>query len=494
MDISFYGAARTVTGSKYFLDTPHGKLLIDFGMFQGDQHLREQNRADFHFNPEEIDCVLLTHAHIDHSGLLPRLVAAGYRGPIVTTEPTRDLCEIMLADSAYIQEEDARYEMHKWREQGRVGPPPEPLYTKEDVPVTMSQFEGVPYGETLELNEGVKVRFRDAGHILGSAIIELWVGTGDAVKKLVFSGDIGGYNRPILRDPQPVETTDYLFMESTYGNRLHPSMSDHLAEFKQIINRVLGRGGHLIIPAFAVGRTQEVLYDLNLLLSRDEIPDVPVFLDSPLAISATEVLRDHEETFDKEALDLLEAGNRPTDFSSLQFTPSVDQSKAINHQEGPFIVISASGMCTAGRVRHHLKRDLPDENNAVMIVGYQANGTLGRILVEGTDEVKLFGEWLPVNAEVYTMNGFSAHADMRQMIKWMSNIQDPTHVFVTHGEEDSALTFAGTVHRQLGFECCVPEMEQTVDLSSPSCIDECRRGAEQSGYNPPSEAELEVFG
>lgn len=494
MDISFYGAARTVTGSKYLLNTPHGTLLVDFGMFQGDQHLREQNRTDFHFDPGEIDYVLLTHAHIDHSGLLPRLVAGGYGGPIITTEATRDLCEIMLADSASIQEEDARYEMHKWREQGRVGPPPEPLYSKEDVPVTMSQFEGVPYNEMVELNESLKVCFRDAGHILGSAIIELWIGTGGNVTKLVFSGDIGGYNRPILRDPQPVESADYLFMESTYGDRLHPSMGDHIAEFKEIVNRVLGRGGHLIIPAFAVGRTQEVLYDLNLLLSKDEIPRVPVFLDSPLAISATEVLRRHEETFDTAALDLLEAGNRPTDFSSLQFTPSVDQSKAINHQEGPFIVIAASGMCTAGRVRHHLKRDLPGENNAVMIVGWQARGTLGRILVEGTDEVKLFGEWLPVNAEIYTMNGFSAHADMRQMIKWMSSFQDQPGVFVTHGEEDAALAFAATIHRQLGYDCCVPEMEQTVDLSTSSCISECRERAEQSGYSPPSEAEQDVFG
>ncbi|MFP3903597.1 MAG: MBL fold metallo-hydrolase RNA specificity domain-containing protein [Armatimonadota bacterium] len=488
MDIGFFGAARTVTGSKYRLRTDYGTLLIDFGMFQGSSHPRHQNRADFPSRPEDIDYVLLTHAHIDHSGLLPRFVAAGFNGPIISTDPTHDLCEIMLADSAHIQEEDAKWDMKEWREEGRVGPPPEPLYTTEDVGLTLDLFQSVKYDEMMHLNEGLRVRFRDAGHILGSASIELWIGTGDDTTKLVFSGDIGGYNRPILRDPQEIDEADYLVVESTYGNRLHPAKPDHLAYFESVISDVMKRGGHLVIPAFAVGRTQEVLYDLNLLQQDGKLPHVPVYLDSPLAIKATEILRDHEEVFDREALSLLESGNRPTDFRGLQFTRTVDESKEINVTEGPFIVISASGMCTAGRVRHHLKRDLPDPNNAVMLVGYQAAGTLGRILQDGVERVKLFGEWLPVNADIHTMSGFSAHADMRQMLKWMSSMTGLKGVFVTHGEDDAALDFAGTVHRRFDLDVCVPQIDQVVDLSS-SPINQCRIQADQEGYLPPSEAE-----
>ncbi|MFO7947859.1 MAG: MBL fold metallo-hydrolase [Armatimonadota bacterium] len=488
MDIGFFGAARTVTGSKYRLRTDYGTLLVDFGMFQGSSHPRHQNRADFPSRPRDIDYVLLTHAHIDHSGLLPRLIAAGFDGPIVTTDATRDLCEIMLADSAHIQEEDQKWDMREWQEEGRVGPPPEPLYTTEDVAPTLDLFHSVEYNEVVELNEGLRVRFRDAGHILGSASIELWIGTGDDETKLVFSGDIGGYNRPILRDPQEIEEADYLIMEATYGNRIHPPMSDHLADFERVITTVLERGGHLVIPAFAVGRTQEVLYDLNLLLQDGKLPQVPVYLDSPLAIKATEILRDHEEVFDREALSLLESGNRPTDFPGLQFTRTVDESKEINVTEGPFIVISASGMCTAGRVRHHLKRDLPNPNNAVMLVGYQAAGTLGRILQDGVERVKLFGEWLPVNADIHTMSGFSAHADMRQMLKWMSSIEGLKGVFVTHGEEDAALDFAGTIHRRFGLDVCVPQVDQIVDLSS-SPITHCRSETDAGDYNAPSDAE-----
>ncbi len=490
MRLAFYGAARTVTGSQYLLSTDYGRLLIDCGMFQGSGHMRQQNRMDFHFDPAEIDYMLLTHAHIDHCGLLPRLVTEGFGGKIFATEPTADLCEIMLLDSAHIQEEDAKYDLRKWQKHGRIGPPPQPLYTTADVQPTLDLIRPVAYDEVLQIAPGLRVRFLDAGHIIGSAIIELWVGEGDEQTKIVFSGDVGRSGQPLLRDPAEVEDADYLVTESTYGNRLHPSADEHEAEFARIVENTVRRRAHLIIPAFAVGRTQDVLYQLNLLAERGRIRHVPVYLDSPLAIKATEIVRSHRDCFDAEALALLAKGDRPTDFRGLHFTQTVAESKAINTMQGPFIVISASGMCTAGRIRHHLRNNLPHKDNTVLLIGFQAAGTLGRLLQDGVEKVKLFGEWHPVEAQIRTLSGFSAHADLCQLLDWAANIKGIKSVFVTHGEENTALDFAAALHRKLGLSSYAPEAEFVADLAADNPFGECRPEAEEIWQRPPSEAEL----
>ncbi len=490
MQLAFYGAARTVTGSQYLLTTDYGRLLIDCGMFQGSGHMREQNRMDFHFNPAEIDHMLLTHAHIDHCGLLPRLVANGFNGRIFVTEPTADLAEIMLLDSAHIQEEDAEYDRRKWQKHGHIGPPPQPLYTTADVQPALSLMRPVAYDEMVQIAPGLRARFRDAGHILGSAIIELWVGEGDDQTKLVFSGDVGRKDQPLLRDPATIADADYLVIESTYGNRLHAPIQEQETDFARIVENVIRRRAHLVIPAFAVGRTQEVLYELNLLVEGGRIRPVPVYLDSPLAIKATEIVRDHRECFDAEALVLLAKGDQPTDFPGLQSTQSVEESKAINTMRGPFIVISASGMCTAGRIRHHLRNHLPHPDDTVLLIGFQAAGTLGRLLQEGIERVKLFGEWHPVAAQIKTLTGFSAHADLPELLEWAAGIKGVKAVFVTHGEEEAGLDFAATLHHKLGLTSYVPEAEFVADLGAEEPLAEYGQELAETWQRPPSQAEL----
>jgi len=490
MTLAFYGAGRTVTGSQQLLTTDAGPILIDCGMFQGGEHMRRQNRVDFHFDPATIKALLLTHAHIDHCGLLPRLVADGFKGRIFTTKPTADLCEIMLLDAAHIQEEDAEYDLIKWQKHGRVGPPPLPLYTSEDVAPTIERIQPVACGEVAEVLPGVRVRFLDAGHILGSAIIEVWMQQADRETKLVFSGDLGRSGQVLLRDPEPVVEADYLVIESTYGNRLHSPAARHEAEFARIVKHTIRGRGHLLIPAFAVGRTQTILYELNQLVESGQVTGVPVFLDSPLAIKATEIVRRHTECFDQEALALLAKGDKPTDFPGLRFTESVDESKAINTTQGPFIVIVGSGMCTAGRIRHHLRNHLKHKHDTVLLVGFQAAGTLGRILEDGAKKVKLFGEWYPVKARIESLSGFSAHADMRQLLDWAARIEGLKQVFVTHGEEDASLDFAATLHRRLGLDAYTPEAGFVADLRADDALGRYRREAQEIWRRPPSQAEL----
>ena len=488
MRISFFGAARTVTGSQYMLSTERGRVLVDCGMFQGRRHMREQNRMDFHFNPAKIDHVILTHAHIDHCGLLPRLVASGFSGRVTTTEPTADLCEILLLDSAHIQEEDARYDLMKWQRHGRHGPPPQALYTKADIPPTLELLRAAEYDETVQIAPWLRVRFTDAGHILGSAIVELWLGEGADTTKVVFSGDLGQVGQPLLRDPQPVAEADYLVIESTYGNRLHAPAAEHEAAFVRLVKKTIQRRAHLIIPAFSVGRTQDVLYQLNKLVESGEIKAVPVYLDSPLAIRATKIVRKHRDCFDAEAQAMLAVGDQPTDFPGLRFTPSVEESKAINTTEGPFIVISASGMCTAGRIRHHLRNHIGHKDDTVLLVGFQAAGTTGRYLQDGGKDVKLFKEWYPVKADVVSLSGFSAHADLKGLLDWVSQVKGVKGVFVTHGEESACLDFAATLHRKLGLKSYAPEADYTTDLGAEDA-DDATEEMKAIWARPASEAE-----
>jgi len=472
MKLTFLGAARTVTGSQYLLQTARGNLMVDCGMYQGPDHLRQQAAPDCRIKTDCIDALLLTHAHIDHSGNLPWLTRLGYRGPIYTTGATRDLCAVMLADSAHIQEEDAANDLRKWQKRGKIGPPPAPLYTADDVPPTLELFRSVNYGQVVEVLPGVKARWRDTGHILGAGCIEVWVTEDGQERKLVFSGDIGHSGRPLLKDPELLDSADFVVMESTYGNRRHESQEVKLDRLRQIIDKTVRNHAHTIVPSFAVGRTQELLYELNALIEQQRVVRLPVYVDSPLAVAATEISQSHPECFDAETQALLARGDNPLDFPGLRFTRQVAESMALNTMKGPLMIISASGMATAGRIRHHLRNHLEHGADTVLMVGYQAVGTLGRLLQDGATSVKLMGKSVRVRAKVEVLHGFSAHADALGLMAWLTPIKGPRAVFVVHGEEAAALDFAARAHRELGAPTLVPEYGETVDLSDPGELDQ----------------------
>ena len=472
MKLTFAGAAKTVTGSRYLLETGRGNVMVDCGMYQGPEHLRQQSSPEGPVKPADVDCLLLTHAHIDHSGNLPWLARLGYRGPIFTTSATRDLCEIMLADSAHIQEEDAAQDLRKWQKRGHVGPPPQPLYTAKDVPLAMGLFRSVEYGQVVEVRPGIRARWRDTGHILGAACIEVWVEEDGQETKIIFSGDIGHPGRPLLRDPELLDSADFVVMESTYGNRRHESQEVKLDRLRGIIEKAVRNQAHIIIPSFAVGRTQELLYELNGLIEQQRAARLPVYVDSPLATAATEIYAKHRECLDDETKALYDKRDDPLNFPGLTFTRQVSESMALNTQPGPLMIISASGMATAGRIRHHLRNHLPHGADTVLMVGFQAVGTLGRLLQDGAASVKLLGEQVKVRARVESLHGFSAHADVDGLLAWLRPIQGPRAVFVVHGEEAAALDFAALAHRQLGAPTLVPEYGQTVDLSDAAGLEQ----------------------
>lgn len=472
MKLTFHGAARTVTGSQYLLSIPTARVLVDCGLYQGLDEERGRAQGKFSFDPAGIDFVLLTHAHIDHCGLLPRLAKLGFRGKVFATSATLDLCDAMLADSAHIQQEDARWEMRKWRKGQQNTPPPAPLYTLEDVERVMKQFQAVPYGEDVQVAQGLSARWVDAGHILGAASLEVWAADNGVNRKIVFSGDIGSPDRPILRDPTLIDSADFVVMESTYGDRLHPGEEDIYADLADAVNATVRERGQVLVPSFAVGRTQELLFRLDRLMAQDRIPRLPVFVDSPLARKATDVFADHVDCYDAEALELLAKGDDPIGFPSLKFTASVDESRKLNDLREPAIIIAASGMCTAGRVRHHLHQRLEKGNNLILFVGYQAEGTLGRIILSGVPRVKLFGRWHRVRARVRQVQGLSAHADQRELLNWATHIKGPRTYFITHGEPHSAFTFARLVSKQTGVPVCVPRLGDAPDLLSMSGLDE----------------------
>jgi len=450
--ITPYGAAGEVTGSAYLVETDTATILVDFGMFQGDKDDDAKNVVPGRVHRASIDAVVLTHGHLDHCGRLPLLVREGYRGPIFATEATRDIAQIILFDSAHIQESD--YERHKRAaiKRGRkVSRADEPLYDSEDVAQTLELFRPVTYAEPLEVAPGITATFHEAGHMLGSASISLRITDAGKTKTVVFSGDIGPLDLPFLRDPEPPVTADVVVMESTYGDRDHRSLEDTEAEFAQIIEEAVASHGKIFIPSFAIGRAQNILFYLAELIRAKRIPRVPIFLDSPMAIEASRLYAQYQDLFDEESTELVENGQMGSDLRTLQFSERAEQSKAINHRRGPFIVIAGSGMCNAGRILHHLSNNITDPNAHVVIVGFQARGSLGRHLVDGAKHVSIFGRWLPVNARIHTLGGFSAHAGRSQLLDWIRPMasQSPA-IFLTHGEDDARRSLAELISTTSG--------------------------------------------
>lgn len=456
MKIKFCGAATGVTGSCHLLSTEKHKILLDCGQFQGGKAQDALNEEPFPFDPAEIECVVLSHAHIDHCGRLPLLVKRGFKGAIYCTDATADLLEVMLKDSGFIHEKEAEWQSRKNERAGRK--PVEPLYTVRDSEETLKYVRPVMYDQLFEINDEMKVVFNDAGHILGSAIIELWTNEDDNVYKTVFSGDLGVLDRPILRDPTIIKKADYVIMESTYGNRLHPENATSIEQLLDIVIKTTRRGGTVVIPSFAVGRTQELIYEFNrFYLERpeykDELEKLTVYIDSPMATSATEVFRRNAQVFDEETKAYILKGDNPLDFPNLRFTRSTAESQALNMDRKPKIIISASGMCEAGRIRHHLKHNLWDPKSSVIFVGYQAEGTLGRMLTEGQKDVVLFGEAVHVNAEIYNLEGFSGHADKEGLLGWLSGFKvKPKQLFLVHGELESKEALAASIRERLGYD------------------------------------------
>lgn len=456
MKIKFCGAAAGVTGSCHLLSTEKHKILLDCGQFQGGKAQDALNEEPFPFDPAEIECVVLSHVHIDHCGRLPLLVKRGFKGAIYCTDATADLLEVMLKDSGFIHEKEAEWQSRKNERAGRK--PVEPLYTVRDSEETLKYVRPVMYDQLFEINDEMKVVFNDAGHILGSAIIELWTNEDDNVYKTVFSGDLGVLDRPILRDPTIIKKADYVIMESTYGNRLHPENATSIEQLLDIVIKTTRRGGTVVIPSFAVGRTQELIYEFNrFYLERpeykDELEKLTVYIDSPMATSATEVFRRNAQVFDEETKAYILKGDNPLDFPNLRFTRSTAESQALNMDRKPKIIISASGMCEAGRIRHHLKHNLWDPKSSVIFVGYQAEGTLGRMLTEGQKDVVLFGEAVHVNAEIYNLEGFSGHADKEGLLGWLSGFKvKPKQLFLVHGELESKEALAASIRERLGYD------------------------------------------
>lgn len=466
MKIQFCGASTGVTGSCHLITTEKHKILLDCGQFQGGKAQEALNYEEFPFDPSEVDFMILSHPHIDHCGRIPLLVKRGFKGPIYCTDACGDLLEVMLKDSGYIHEKEAEWANKKNERNGR--PLVEPLYTFNDAMDALTFVKPVLYDQLVEVNEDVKICFNDAGHILGSAVTELWITeeTGEekdgarekSVSKIVFSGDLGVMDRPILRNPTIIKKADYVIMETTYGNRVHPANAMDVKKLMDIIRETAARGGTTVIPAFAVGRTQELIYELNRVIDSDseyrkDFENLKVYIDSPMATTATEVFRRNAQVFDEETKEFILKGDNPLDFKNLKFTRSSQESMLLNANKEPKVIISASGMCEAGRIRHHLKHNLWDERNSIVFVGYQAEGSLGRLIVEGASEVTLFGEKINVKAQIHNLQGFSGHADKDGLMTWIKGFEkEPKHIFLVHGEMDAKDDFAASMKAELGYE------------------------------------------
>ena len=489
MKITFLGAAKTVTGSCYLVETARTAFLVDCGMYQGPAHEESRNHAPWPFRMEDVDFVLLTHAHIDHSGRLPKLYVDGYRGPVYATKATSELAAIMLPDSGHIQEMECEWRQRKAKRAGRDADCP--LYTAEDATACCRLFRPVRYDEELRPADDVRVVFRDAGHILGSAILEIRTVEDGRERTTVFSGDLGNKGLPILRDPTAIEGCDTLVVESTYGDRLHDRSVDKVERFMTIVNETIAGGGNVVIPSFAVGRTQEVLYALNQQEEkyrgqRAAFLRAPVYVDSPLAVSATKVFRDNVDCYDEEARAYIANGDNPLDFPNLHFTASAEESKALNASPESKIIISASGMCDAGRIKHHLKHNLWRKDSTVLFVGYQAKGTLGRTLVEGARHVRIFGDEIRVNARIEMIDGFSGHADRDGLLEWIGAMKRrPSEIVLIHGEPDVIDRFSRTIAERFGVPTRIPDFgasftlgtEVTVQRVLPESARESREAA-----------------
>ncbi len=473
MEIQFCGAATGVTGSCHLLTSGEHKILLDCGMFQGGKAMEQLNREPFPFDPAEIECVVISHAHIDHCGRLPLLVKQGFKGPIYATDATADLLDVMLKDSAHIHEQDAE-QINRKRMRANA-PQIVPLYTIKDAEAAIRLIVPRHYDQLFEINDRMKVVYNDAGHILGSAIIELWVTEDEKTSKIVFSGDLGMPHRPILKDPTFIKKADYVIMETTYGNRLHEEADASISSLINIAVETTKRGGNVVIPSFAVGRTQELIYELNKVYdgtgpAHDALKDVPVYVDSPMALAATEVFKKNAHIYDEEATEYILRGDHPMEFEGLRFTETSEESKALNGDGVPKIILSASGMCDAGRIRHHLKHNLWDEKNSIVFVGYQAEGTLGRTLIEGAKTVTLFGEEISVNAQIYNLEGFSGHADRDVLYKWITGFKDkkPSTIFLVHGEHDAKVDFAAYLKEHAGWDATVVSGFDVFELNEGS--------------------------
>ncbi len=454
MKLQFWGAARTVTGSMHLLEVNDTKILLDCGLYQGKRKLSYERNLNFPFDPKDIDVLVLSHAHIDHSGNIPNLVRQGFRGNIYTTHASRDLCAAMLEDSARIQEQDIAYLNKKRRRKGE--PPLEPLYTVQDALNTLPYFIGAPYWRPIPIAPGVTLTFYDAGHILGSAIVSLDIDEqGAGKKRLVFSGDLGRQGLAILRDPEFIDRADYLIMESTYGSRYHETFEDATQKLRDISIRAFKQKGRLLVPSFAVGRTQELVYRLNQLRTRRDIPEFPIYVDSPLAVNVTEVFRLHPECYDREVRKFMAANDNrsPFGFHLLRYVRSVDDSKALNFVPDPVMIIAASGMCEGGRILHHLKNHIGDPNAIVLFVGYQAENTLGRKILDGVSPVRIFGELHEVRAQIERIDGYSAHADRTELLDWANHFdrEQLKQVFLVHGEEEGYASLKSGLE-QMGFK------------------------------------------
>jgi metallo-beta-lactamase family protein len=491
MKIEFVGAARTVTGSSYIIKNNNFTIMVDCGMFQGTRELRERNHLSLIYAPDKIDALVLTHAHIDHSGLVPKLVKEGFTGPIFATTATCDLLRVMLPDSAHIQEMDAEWAARRQKKAGREPLPP--LYTEEDANASLKHLKPFKYGAMFDVVPGIKARFREAGHILGSAFIEMWIEENGTTKKIVFSGDIGPKDQAIIRDPEITDEADYLLIESTYGDRLHKSKPDTYAEFKEVINSTYNSKGNIVIPSFAVERTQEIIFTLGQLFKEGAVPRIPVYIDSPLAINATEIFNHNPDCFNQEMQTLMSGGINPLDFPNLHYVKTTEESKSLNEKAKGSIIISASGMCTAGRIKYHLQNNLYKPASTVLFVGYQAEGTLGRQLVDGAKRVRVYAEDVIVNAQIKTLGGFSAHADRNGLLEWMSSIKTKNcHVFVVHGEDMASESFAQAVKENYGFDVTVPRWGEIFDLETKSS-EYATYGEDTSHLVPKVDAEFDAL-
>ncbi len=458
--LKFLGAAQTVTGSRYLLEADNFKILVDCGLFQGLKDLRLKNWEEFPVDPKTINAVVITHAHIDHTGYLPKLFKEGFKGPVYCTTATRDLMEILLLDSAKLQEEEADWAYKKGYSKHSK---PMPLYTVEDVNSILGNLKGYSYNQTISIGKNVSIRYYDAGHILGSAITEVLIKGNKMRKSVVFSGDIGRYNKPILRNPTSLKKADILLVESTYGNRDNPSgnAKEKLAE---IINTALARKGCLMIPAFSVGRTQLLIYYIKLLMTEKAIPNVPIFIDSPMSINVTAIYKRHT-TYHKLRKSLDGKSDSIFDFPNLHYYRSQSESIAINNIKSNAIIISSSGMCNGGRILHHLYNRLERENDTILIVGYQAEGTRGRRILEGEKKIRIFGEEKELKCQVVHINALSAHADRSELMRWLSNFKvAPKNTFITHGETEVANAFAQNINQTFGWNVTLPNMMETFEL------------------------------
>ena len=475
MKITFLGATKTVTGSNYLVEAAGKKFLVDCGMWQGRKELEEENFQDFDFNPAEIDFMLLTHAHIDHSGRIPKLYNEGFKNKIYAHKATCDLCALMLPDSGHIQEME-----NEWKNRKRIRKglePREPLYTAEQAARCLEIFEPVKYDEIIEITPDIHVRFNDAGHMLGSSVIEVWVREDGKQTKAVFTGDLGNNDIPLLSEPTMIEDADYLVMESTYGSRKHQRNDEKAEMFLDIVSETLDKKGTVVIPSFAVGRTQEILYELNkiketkndekFLKEYETLMKAPVYVDSPLAISATEVFKENMDLFDEETQEEMKRGDHPLDFPGLKFTVTSDESKALNENPEPCIIISASGMCEVGRIKHHLKHNLWNPNSTILFVGYQAPGTLGYSIVNGAKKVKIFGEEIAVNARIEYIEGYSGHADQDGLMNFIYSFRNkPKQVFLVHGEEESQEVLEQKIQEEANLPVIIPNYGETYELNT----------------------------